>query len=91
MTAGNTLSLNNTALTSLGSLNLEARTLTLQNIDFPAGSIVTLKSALGQLAPFPNTGLLPVTGFVNYVSGVRYGGTLLTASPNPNITIQSLP
>lgn len=56
------------------SVNLTAHTLTLTDINFPAGSSVSLSSSLGQLAPQPNTGQASLPGYVNFISGVNYGG-----------------
>jgi hypothetical protein len=52
---------------------LSARTVALQNVIFRQGSRVILESERGTLAPNPNTGRPPIAGFVNFVSGVRYG------------------
>jgi uncharacterized protein YoaH (UPF0181 family) len=81
----------NLSFANFGTIALEARTLVLENVDFPAGSAVSLKSQLGLLAPNPNTGSSVQVGFVNYIDNVRYNGSLLSATPHPNITISPLP
>ena len=91
MNALNTLDVRNTGLSGFSFINLEARTVVLQNIDFPAGSTVQLKSQNGLLAPNPNTSQSIQNGFVNYISNVRYNGLLLSSTPNPNITISVRP
>jgi len=70
--ASERLSMANTTL-DLASISLAARTVTLQDVDFPSGSTVSLSSSLGLLAPNPNT-LAPVrTGMVNFIQNVTYG------------------
>ncbi len=91
MEAPNIVDLRNTTLSGIGFINLEARTVILQNIDFPGGSSVTLRSQNGLLAPNPNTSQSVQNGYVNYLSNVRYNGTLLTSTPHPSITITTTP
>ncbi len=55
-------------------INLGARTLALQNVQFPAGAVVRLVSEQGRLAPAPNTGAAVQTGLVNFVRAVSYAG-----------------
>jgi len=55
-------------------INIQARTVNLSNINFPAGSQVNLTSELGLLAPNPNTGAQSVVGDVNFIRNVNYGG-----------------
>ena len=53
---------------------LQARTIALRNVDFAAGSSVSLRSQSGQLAPNPNTNQPVRLGDVNFIQNVRYGG-----------------
>lgn len=59
---------------------LQARTVKLRDVGFRGGSRVILESAVGQLAPNPNTNQPAVPGFVNFIQNVRYGGTDATSS-----------
>jgi len=54
---------------------MEARTVNLSNIDFPAGSKVDLLSELGPInSKYPNFGSTTVAGRVNFIEAVSYGG-----------------
>ncbi len=71
-------------VSGMDSIRMEAATIVLQNINFPAGSKVFLYSALGTLAPFSNTGAAAQPGKVNFTSGVRYGGVAFDSSNSAN-------
>lgn len=73
-TAANLVSLRATALDGFREINLGARTLVLENVNFSAGSTVRLVSEQGRLAPQPNTGATVQPGFVNFVRAVTYAG-----------------
>lgn len=73
-TAGNLASLRATALDGFREINLGARTLVLESVNFAAGSTVRLVSEQGRLAPQPNTGATVQPGLVNFVRAVTYGG-----------------
>ncbi len=62
------------AFDAFKEINLGARTLALQNVQFAAGSVVRLVSEQGRLAPAPNTGASVQTGYVNFVRDVSYAG-----------------
>lgn len=89
--AADRLEITNPNISDFGFINLSARTIILEDIDFPAGSFVELRSQNGLLAPNPNSGQPVQPGFVNYIDNVRYDGTVLTSSPHPNITISPVP
>ena len=55
-------------------VSLQARTIALSNVDFAAGSTVSLRSQSGQLAPNPNTNQPVRLGDVNFIQNVRHGG-----------------
>ena len=55
------------------AIAMDARTISLTDVAFPDGSIVTLRSELGLLAPNPNTGAAVVPGHVNFIQNVTYG------------------
>jgi hypothetical protein len=76
--AANTATVQNADLTAFATVNMAAHTLDLINVAFGDSSIVNLHSLLGILAPLPDTGLPPVPGEVNFISGVTYGGTTIT-------------
>jgi hypothetical protein len=73
-TAGNLASLRTLTFDGFREINLGARTVTLENIRFPAGSTVRLVSEQGRLAPLPNSGQAVQPGFVNFVRDVTYAG-----------------
>jgi len=74
------------------SISLDARTINLTNVDFSAGSVVTLKSSNGQLAPNPNTGQASVPLRVNFINGVKYGGVLIpSTTTTANLQTNGLP
>jgi hypothetical protein len=58
---------------SANDVIIQARTVKLTDVQFRDGSRVVLESAVGQLAPNPNTNRPAVPGFVNFIRGVRYG------------------
>ena len=80
MASSGDINVNNEDLTAFPIINLSARTINLADVDFSGSSHVTLNSLLGLLAPLPNTGLLSVPGDVNFIRGVTFGGTLITAA-----------
>ena len=73
-TANNLVSLQTVALDGFREINLGARTVALERVSFPAGSIVRLVSEQGRLAPLPNTSQPVQPGFVNFVRDVSYAG-----------------
>jgi len=85
------LAMNNVTLTDLTNVSLGARTLVLENINFPANSMVNLSSANGQLAPNPNTGSPALPGFVNFIREVSYGGLPAQNFINNGITLSTFP
>jgi hypothetical protein len=64
----------NTSFTGAADVNIAGHTVVLNQVNFASGSAVSLSSALGQLAPNPNTGQQVQGGFVNYIQNVNYGG-----------------
>jgi hypothetical protein len=68
----------NADLTAFATINMTAHTITLTDVAFGGASTVNLNSFSGMLAPMPNTGALSLPGFVNFISGVTYGGTTIT-------------
>jgi hypothetical protein len=73
-TAGNLVSLRAIALDGFREINLGARTLVLESVNFAAGATVRLVSEQGRLAPQPNTSQAVQPGLVNFVREVTYGG-----------------
>jgi hypothetical protein len=73
-TAATLVSLRATALDGFREINLGARTLVLESVNFGAGSTVRLVSEQGRLAPQPNTGATVQPGLVNFVRAVTYAG-----------------
>ncbi len=75
--AASDVNLTNVTFHGVGStpeINMSARTIILDTVAFPDGSIVSMKTQYGQLAPNPNTSASPLPGFVNFVKDVTYGG-----------------
>ena len=64
----------NADLTAFATINMAAHTINLTDVAFGGASTVNLHSFFGLLAPLPNTGALSLPGFVNFISGVTYGG-----------------
>lgn len=71
-TGNDVLTARNSDFGAFAQINLGARTLVLESVNFPAGSIVRLVSEQGLLAPNPNTGAAVLTGYVNFVRNVTY-------------------
>lgn len=88
LTAGNRLNVFGTALNA-ANIRLQAITIALKDVNFAAGSQVTLRSGNGLLAPNPNSNQPVMFGFVNYIDNVRYGGSLLYGQ-HQNISIQKI-
>jgi hypothetical protein len=88
VTALETATLSNSSFSGTPSfIGIDARTVVLQNINFPGGSEVRLNSANGQLAPNPNTGAAVQPGYVNFISGVQYGANPAELAVGNGITI----
>lgn len=88
--AGQVATVRNLNLAAFSLVNIAARTVDLINVAFPAGSSVNLKSFNHQLAPNPNTGAASQPGFVNFISGVTYGGQPAQDFVGNGITISGL-
>jgi len=71
------------------SINIDARTVNLKDVDFKAGSNVRLVSGDGTLAPNPNTGAASIARKVNFVSNVKYGGALMGTNLPPQVSISA--
>jgi hypothetical protein len=65
---------------------MTAHTINLQNVSFGALSTVNLTSFFGLLAPSPNSGATSLPGYVNFISGVTYGGQPAQNFVNPATT-----
>lgn len=90
--AGDRINVNGTAFNAQ-NIRLQAITIALQNVNFPNGSMVTLRSGNGMLAPNPNTGATVMPGYVNYLQDVRYNNQLLgidIPAMHENISIQKI-
>lgn len=71
--AANQISMSNVSITA-PLVNISARTVVLQSVNFDANSVVHLTSERGQLAANPNTGASVQPGYVNFIYAVTYGG-----------------
>jgi len=74
---GPTANIENTDLTAFSTVNIASHTINLENVKL--ANMVHLQSFFGLLAPLPNTGLPSLPGYVNFISGVTYDGTLITS------------
>ena len=83
-TAVNLVEVRNTDLTSFGVVNMAANTLYLYNVAFAGGSLVNLRSALGQW--YNISGGIGKSGYVNAI-GVTYGGNSVAAENGYSGTI----
>jgi hypothetical protein len=73
ITANNFMGINGAAFQAI-DVSLQARTLSLQNVNFVRNSNVTLRSETGLLAAQPNTGRPVELGKVNFIRNVNYDG-----------------
>jgi hypothetical protein len=69
----------NADLTAFAAVNMSAHTINLTDVAFGGESMVHLNSFFGLLADNPNTGAASQPGYVNFINGVTYGGTLITS------------
>ncbi len=85
----------NADLTSFATINMAAHTINLTSVAFGGASMVNLHSFFGLLAPLPNSGAASLPGFVNFITGVTYGGDAAENHVNPGsgpgIYISTLP
>ena len=84
-TAANLITVNNTDFSSFGVVNMAAKTINLSNVAFGAGSSVNLSSLFGVL----NIGS-SVSGDVNFIQNVTYGGDAAQNHIGSGITISKL-
>lgn len=73
-TGNDTLTARTIDFGAFAEINLGARTLVLESVHFPRGATIRLVSERGLLAPNPNTGATALTGYVNFIRNVTYGG-----------------
>ncbi len=73
--AGSAINLDGVSMSNSTNIDMQARTINLSNINFPANSVVNLTSQNGMLAPNPNTNAASVIGDVNFITNVMYGGS----------------
>jgi len=73
--AGDTISIRDLGLDVFSSINLSARTLVFNNVDFSSDSTINLRCETGMLAANPNTGANAVAGYVNFITNVTVDGS----------------
>ena len=82
MTAANLVSVGSAAhtmdLSGFADLFITGHTLAFKNVNF--GGDPQLRSDVGQLAANPNTSQAVQRGYVNFITGVTYQGTLITSA-----------
>jgi hypothetical protein len=93
-----TVRLNATNLLSLSGIRfsandiyMQARTISLADMNFRSGSRVWLESQIGTLASSPNTNAPVEPGKVNFIRNVRYGGNQINSPSDPSILQNGLP
>lgn len=87
LNATNLLTLSGVKMTA-NDVYMQARTISLADMNFRDGSRIWLESALGVLARNPNRNAPVAPGRVNFVRNVRYDGNLIT-SPNDPVILQN--
>lgn len=91
LTAGEAMTINGVSFANVVNISLSARTVTLENVNFPNGSTVNLYSQLGLLAPDPNTRRPVLPLHVNFISNVTYNGSLAELFVGSTINISARP
>lgn len=91
LTAGEAMAINGVSFANVVNISLSARTVNLENVNFPDGSNVNLRSQLGQLAANPNTGAASVPGHVNFIQNVTYNGNPAQLFVGSTINISARP
>ena len=98
MPSAATVRLNATNLLSLSGIRfsandiyMQARTISLADMNFRSGSRVWLESQIGTLASSPNTNAPVEPGKVNFIRNVRYGGNPISSPSDPAILQNGLP
>ncbi len=76
LTAGGTATMQNTDMSNVGALNVNAHTVVLMNFALPNNGSATFTVANGVLAPNPNTSAGIVPGDLNFIKNVTYQGAL---------------
>lgn len=87
LNATNLLAISGVRFTA-NDMYMQARTISLADVNFRGGSRVWLESALGTLAPRPNTNASVIPGRVNFVRNVRYAGSPIV-SANDSVILQN--
>lgn len=72
--AGDTISIRDLGLDVFSAVNLSARTLVFNNVDFSSTATINLRCDTGLLAANPNTGANAVAGYVNFITNVTVDG-----------------
>jgi hypothetical protein len=72
--AGDTISIRDLGLDVFSAVNLSARTLVFNNVDFSSTATINLRCETGLLAANPNTGANAVAGYVNFITNVTVDG-----------------
>lgn len=72
--AGETISIRDLGLDVFSAINLSARTLVFNNVDFSSTATINLRCDTGLLAANPNTGANAVAGYVNFITNVTVDG-----------------
>jgi hypothetical protein len=89
--AGDVATVQNTSFLGMGNVNISAHTIVLNNVNFTAGSQISLLCNSGLLAPNGNTGQAMVAGDVNFINNVNYAGNNALNVVGTSITIGKAP
>jgi len=97
---GALVSLSNGNLGLATRVNIGGDTVNLSSVNFPGNSSVFLWTTTGSLASNPNTGAASQIGFINFLTGVQYGGSpaqnflgngiYLSSAQNPRQVVEAI-
>jgi hypothetical protein len=73
------ITVKNADLTAYSTVNMAAHTVSLTSVAFGAGSYDNFQTFFGALAANPNTGASVQSGYLNFINGVTYAGTLVNS------------
>jgi hypothetical protein len=73
------INVKNADLTAYATVNMSAHTVSLTSVAFGSGSYNNFQTFYGALAANPNTGAAAQSGYLNFINGVTYAGTLVTS------------
>lgn len=94
------ITVNSVDLSGYGTVNMSAHTISLTDVAMGAGSYDNFHTFYGALAANPDTGAAAQAGYLNFINGVTYAGTLITSAnqstyvnpaSGPGVYVSALP